>query len=50
MLRRRILGREDVQPTESFILKQSFRLFHLDSNQSVDQSLTMHLIARRFTG
>ena len=28
-LRRRIVSREDVQPTDSFILKQSFRLFHI---------------------
>ena len=36
MLRRRIVSRED-----SFILKQFFRLFHLDFHLSVDQSLTL---------
>ena len=41
MLRRRIVSREDVLPTDSFILKQFFRLFHLDFHLSVDQSLTV---------
>ena len=34
------MNREDVQPADSFILKQSFRSFHIDFHQSVDQSLT----------
>ena len=41
MLRRRIVSRENVLPTDSFILKQFFRLFHLDFHLSVDQSLTL---------
>ena len=41
MLRRRIVSREDVLPTDSFILKQFFRLFHLDFHLSVDRSLTV---------
>ena len=41
MLRRRIVSREDVLPTDSFILKQFFRLFHIDFHLSVDQSLTV---------
>ena len=41
MLRRRIVSREDVLPTDSFILKQFFCLFHLDFHLSVDQSLTL---------
>ena len=48
MLRRRIVSREDVLPTDSFILKQFFRLFHLDFHLSVDQSLT--LLTQRHTG
>ena len=40
-LKRRIASREDVQPTDSFILKQSFRLFYIDFHLSVDQSLTV---------
>ena len=41
-LRRRIVivSREDVQRTDSFILKQSFRLFRINFHQSVDQSFT----------
>ena len=41
MIRRRIVSRENVLPTDSFILKQFFRLFHLDFHLSVDQSLTV---------
>ena len=41
MLRKRIVSREDVLPTDSFILKQFFCLFHLDFHLSVDQSLTL---------
>ena len=41
MLRRRIVSREDVLPTDSFILKQFFCLFHLDFHLSVTQSLTL---------
>ena len=41
MLRTRIVSREDVLPTDSFILKQFFCLFHLDFHLSVDQSLTL---------
>ena len=40
-LRRRIVSREDVQPTDSFILKQSFRLFHINFHLSVDQFSTV---------
>ena len=42
-LRRRIVivSREDVQPTDSFILKQSFRLFRINFHLSVDQSFTV---------
>ena len=36
-----IVGREDVQPTDSFIFKQSFGLSHIDFHLSVDQSLTV---------
>ena len=35
------LSREDVQPTDSFILKQSFRSFHIDFHLSMDQSLSV---------
>ena len=41
MLRTRIVSREDVLPTDSFILKQFFCLLHLDFHLSVDQSLTL---------
>ena len=41
MLRRRIVSREHVLPTDSFILKQFFCLFHLDFHLSVTQSLTL---------
>ena len=34
------MSRKDVQPADSFILKQSFRSFHIDFHLSVDQSLT----------
>ena len=34
-------NREDVQLTDSFIVKQSIRLFHIDFHLSVDQSLTV---------
>ena len=40
-LKRRIVSREDFQPTDSFILKQSFRSFHIYFHLSVDQSLTV---------
>ena len=35
------MGRENVRPTDSFIFKQSFRLFHINFHLSVDQSLTV---------
>ena len=38
---RRIVSQEDVQPTDSFILKQSFRSFHIDFHLSVNQSFTV---------
>ena len=41
MLRRHIISREEAQPTDSFILKQFFLLFHVDFHLSVDQSLTV---------
>ena len=41
MLRRRIVRREDVQPTDSFILEKSLRSFHMNFHLSVDQSLTV---------
>ena len=40
-LRRRIVRRKVVQPTDSFIFKQSFNSFHIDFHLSVDHSLTM---------
>ena len=36
---RRVVGREDVQLTDSFVHKQSFRLFHIDLHLSLDQHL-----------
>ena len=41
MLRRRIVSRENVQPTDSVILKQSIRSFHTDFHLSVEQSFTV---------
>ena len=35
------MSSKDVQRTDSFILKQSFRLFHTDFHLSVDQPLTV---------
>ena len=36
-----MVSREDVQPTNSSILKQSFRLFHINFHLSLDQSLNV---------
>ena len=41
MLRKRIVSREDVQPTDSLILNQSFHSFHIHFHLSVNQSLTV---------